>query len=77
MKRFNTDIFVNIRLAESLCSSKYFDTPGNNFSTSFVIKHYAGNVAYDTRMMLYKNRDTVYFFKISLYNCNCYIFPGS
>ncbi|KAK9744814.1 Myosin head (motor domain) [Popillia japonica] len=59
MKRFNTDVFVNIRLADTLRSSKYFDTPGNNFSTCFVIKHFAGNVTYDTKTMLYKNRDKV------------------
>lgn len=70
MKRFNTDVFVNIRLAENLNGSKYFENPGNNFSTVFVIKHFAGNVAYDTKMMLYKNRDKVmvFFFPLLWWN---------
>ncbi|XP_022905127.2 unconventional myosin-XIX-like [Onthophagus taurus] len=59
MKRFNTDVFVNARLSETFKTNKYFEKSANNFSTIFVIKHFAGDVAYNTKTMLFKNRDKI------------------
>ncbi|XP_017785538.1 PREDICTED: myosin-2-like [Nicrophorus vespilloides] len=59
MKRFNSDVFVNTRLTETLRSKPHFIGSLNQLHTAFSIKHYAGVVKYDTRSMLGKNRDKV------------------
>lgn len=59
VKRFNNDIFINTRIVDALKNRKHFKGSPGDFGAQFTIKHFAGDVTYDTRSMLFKNRDKI------------------
>lgn len=59
LKRFNSDSFVNSRITENLKNHTYFGVSAKNSDSEFLIRHYAGDVSYNSKDMVAKNRDKV------------------